>query len=384
MPNWSGLILTQQGRQLQAKVEAGTKLVITKLKLGSGVLPEGKQMEELRDLVTPKQNVGIATIEAQNDGTCKLSATISNTGLAAGYYVRELGVFATDPDKGEVLYLVANDSAPDYLPAEGGATVVSQEFAVYVSANNTDNVVAEIDAGALATMGYVQLSIKNHNDDIDAHSAAIGKHNSAASVHTANLASKAEAEAGTNTSKFMTPARDREAMQAFVGGDLTGMIFAFAGSTIPSGFLLCDGSKVSRTTYKKLFNVIGTTYGAGDGSTTFTLPNLIDRFIEGSSAAGKYLDAGLPNITGSMELSFGYTSNDRHTPYPIGATRVSGVFSTDEKWGRMFTPKLMVNNMDSEFIYSAGLFDASKSNSIYGASSTVQPPALTAKFLIKY
>ena len=39
MPNWSGLILTQQGRQLQAKVEAGTKLVITKLKLGSGVLP---------------------------------------------------------------------------------------------------------------------------------------------------------------------------------------------------------------------------------------------------------------------------------------------------------------------------------------------------------
>ena len=92
----------------------------------------------------------------------------------------------------------------------------------------------------------------------------------------------------------------------------------------------------------------------------------------------------MPNITGSMGLTFGYTSNDRHTPYPIGATRVSGVFSTDEKWGRMFTPELMVNNMDSEFIYSAGLFDASKSNSIYGASSTVQPPALTAKFLIKY
>ena len=259
MPNWSGLILTQQGRQLQAKVEAGTKLVITKLKLGSGVLPEGKQMEELRDLVTPKQNVGIATIEAQNDGTCKLSATISNTGLAAGYYVRELGVFATDPDKGEILYLVANDSAPDYLPAEGGATVVSQEFAVYVSASNTDNVVAQIDAGALATMGYVQLSIKNHNDDIDAHSAAIGKHNSAASVHTANLASKAEAEAGTNTSKFMTPARVSDAIKNFAGADLTGMIFAFAGNSIPSGFLLCDGSKVSRTTYKKLFDVIGTT-----------------------------------------------------------------------------------------------------------------------------
>ena len=113
MPNWSGLILTKQGRQLQAKVEAGTKLTITKLKLGSGVLQEGKQLEELTDLVEPKQNIGIATIEAQDNGMCKVSATISNAGLSAGYYVRELGVFATDPDKGEILYLIANDSAPD-------------------------------------------------------------------------------------------------------------------------------------------------------------------------------------------------------------------------------------------------------------------------------
>ncbi|WP_276765141.1 phage tail protein, partial [Phascolarctobacterium succinatutens] len=67
----------------------------------------------------------------------------------------------------------------------------------------------------------------------------------------------------------------------------TGSIIAFAGNALPAGYLLCDGSKVSRTTYKKLFDVIGTTYGAGDGTTTFTLPNLIDRFLEGSSAAGK-------------------------------------------------------------------------------------------------
>lgn len=179
MPNWSGLILTKQGRQLQAKVEAGTKLTITKLKLGSGVLQEGKQMEELTDLVEPKQNIGIATIEAQENGMCKVSATISNAGLSAGYYVRELGVFATDPDQGEILYLVANDSAPDYLPAEGGATVVSQEFSVYVSASNTDNVVAQIDAGALATMGYVNVmlhkyvQILDHGTDVSAQSGLI-------------------------------------------------------------------------------------------------------------------------------------------------------------------------------------------------------------------
>lgn len=54
----------------------------------------------------------------------------------------------------------------------------------------------------------------------------------------------------------------------------TGSIKPFAGTTIPNGYLLCDGSAVSRTTYAALFAVIGTTYGSGDGSTTFNVPNL--------------------------------------------------------------------------------------------------------------
>uniref|UniRef100_UPI003AB0811C phage tail protein n=1 Tax=Phascolarctobacterium succinatutens TaxID=626940 RepID=UPI003AB0811C len=94
----------------------------------------------------------------------------------------------------------------------------------------------------------------------------------------------------------------------------TGSIIAFAGNTLPDGYLLCDGSQVSRTTYKKLFDVIGTTYGAGDGKTTFTLPNLIDRFLEGSSAAGKYREAGLPNITGK----YGGNTSEGFSPSPVG------------------------------------------------------------------
>lgn len=201
--------------------------------------------------------------------------------------------------------------------------------------------------GAVATESHVQLSVKNHN--------------TSASVHTANLASKDEAEAGINTSKFMTPARVSDAIKNFAGADLTGMIFAFAGNTLPDGYLLCDGSQVSRTTYKKLFDVIGTTYGEGDGSTTFTLPNLIDRFLEGSSAAGKYRDAGLPNITGESSLGEWGT--------PAGAFYTQGTLKTafldDEAAGRL-------------------CFDASRSNAIYGKSNTVQPPAVTMRYIIKY
>lgn len=53
-----------------------------------------------------------------------------------------------------------------------------------------------------------------------------------------------------------------------------GKVEAYAGSTIPDGYLLCDGSAVSRTTYSRLFSAIGTTHGAGDGSTTFNVPDI--------------------------------------------------------------------------------------------------------------
>lgn len=147
----------------------------------------------------------------------------------------------------------------------------------------------------------------------------------------------------------------------------TGTIIAFAGNTLPKGYLLCDGSNVSRTTYKKLFDVIGTTYGAGDGKTTFTLPNLIDRFLEGSSAAGKYRAAGLPNITGysswnqngkDYDFDGAFKSSTRRAGANVGTGSSTGVWKLN--------------------------FDASDSNNIYGSALTVQPAALTTKFLIKY
>ncbi len=62
-----------------------------------------------------------------------------------------------------------------------------------------------------------------------------------------------------------------------------GIVMPFAGSTAPQGWMLCDGAAVSRTTYAALFAVIGTIYGAGDGETTFNIPNLAGRVVIGSS-----------------------------------------------------------------------------------------------------
>ena len=69
------------------------------------------------------------------------------------------------------------------------------------------------------------------------------------------------------------------------GGESIGTIFAWSGtsSNIPAGYLLCDGAAISRTTYTALFSFIGTIHGVGDGSSTFNIPDLRDRFIVGAS-----------------------------------------------------------------------------------------------------
>lgn len=79
------------------------------------------------------------------------------------------------------------------------------------------------------------------------------------------------------------------ALQAFLVP--TGSINAWSTNTAPTGWQLCDGTAVSRTTYAALYAVIGTTYGAGDGSTTFNLPNLKGRVIVGRDAAQTEFDS---------------------------------------------------------------------------------------------
>ena len=75
----------------------------------------------------------------------------------------------------------------------------------------------------------------------------------------------------------------KQDIQGAVSGDTlpVGVIVPYGSNTIPENWLLCDGSAVSRETYQDLFNTIGTTYGAGDGFTTFNLPDLQGRVVVG-------------------------------------------------------------------------------------------------------
>lgn len=149
-----------------------------------------------------------------------------------------------------------------------------------------------------------------------------------------------------------------------VGSNPVGTIIAVAYTGVPEGYMHCNGAAVSRTTYANLFNEIGTTYGDGDGSTTFNLPNTVARFLEGGIGAGTYYEAGLPNITGNISAF---------------KSSISGAFVGSNNTNRYDG----WNDNEDEYAVSTS-FDASRSNSIYGASTTVQPPAMTVIYCIKY
>jgi microcystin-dependent protein len=95
-----------------------------------------------------------------------------------------------------------------------------------------------------------------------------------------------------------------QSRRAVVRAPLLGAVIAYAGTSAPTGWLFCFGQNVSRTTYAALFAVIGTTYGAGDGSTTFGMPDLRGRVPfgkdnMGGSAASRLTGAVTGGITGS-------------------------------------------------------------------------------------
>lgn len=165
----------------------------------------------------------------------------------------------------------------------------------------------------------------------------------------------------------------------------SGTIIQFAGKTIPDGYLSCNGALVSRTQFADLFAAIGTTWGAGDGKTTFKLPNMHHRFLEGTtttSEVGTYVEAGLPNITGSTswdvnglgKANLGYSS--------CGSSRVSNSGAMSVTAGSYWA---CIGSSGGDFNGNNAVvnINARSSNSIYGSSSVVQPSSARLLFCIK-
>jgi len=177
----------------------------------------------------------------------------------------------------------------------------------------------------------------------------------------------------------------------FDGANLTGIegiptatIVPWSDSSVPTGFLECDGSAVSRSTYADLFAIVGTTYGSGDGSTTFNVPDLQDNVAVGKSGTKNLGSTGGANTvtstgnvggsTANATLSTGQLASHSHT-----MPGESGNVNSNQSWNARGPGQ----NPSTGNAGSGGGHSHNMSANFTGDATSVVQPYLTVIYIIK-
>lgn len=156
MATWNKAILTDDGRKLQTKVEAGSKLVFTKMAMGAGTPSNLTTAKELADR---KIDMQIASVDTSKPYTVTIYGVLSNAKLDKGFTATEMGLYAQDPDVGEILYMVVTDSKPDYIPDQSNA--IMQRVGIGVSFSNTEHVTVDFSGSGFITSDDAKNMINN-------------------------------------------------------------------------------------------------------------------------------------------------------------------------------------------------------------------------------
>ena len=209
-------------------------------------------------------------------------------------------------------------------------------------------------------------------------------------ITTAKLASSAVTDAkiaGMSSSKLSgaLPALDGSSLTGIEGVN-TGIIVPWSSASVPTGFLECNGAAVSRSTYSGLFAVVGTTYGSGDGSSTFNLPDLQDNVCVGKSNNKSLASTGGANTVQSTGNVGGSTANATLSTAQLASHShgVSGGGSLAANSGTTFqrtindTGDLNTGNTGSGTGHSHNM-----SATFTGDSTSVLQPYLTTLYIIK-
>lgn len=157
MAEFSKLVITNKGQALIAKMIAGTgNIDFTKICTSSTQYTEN-QLVSLTSLSNVKQTSLISKVTRTNEVAIKVEAAFTNTDLTAGYYMRTIGLYAADPDIGEILYAVTIETSGNcYMPPYNGVTVSGAYVQLVTTVGNAESVSLEVDAAAVATIGDIK------------------------------------------------------------------------------------------------------------------------------------------------------------------------------------------------------------------------------------
>lgn len=144
--------ITTAGLTLVAKGATGSLIKYTRIVLGDGYLGKDQTPRYLSDMVSPRVSIEITKLKVNDDGSAVIGGIFSNKDLNDGFYYRELGLYAEDPELGEVLYCYGNcgDSA-EWIPPTGGSSIVEKTIDIVTMIGAAQNVSAYIRSSACAT-----------------------------------------------------------------------------------------------------------------------------------------------------------------------------------------------------------------------------------------
>lgn len=232
MAEFKQAVLTKKGLALLAKAQTdNTGITITKAVTGSGIYEDGEDVTTRTALKEQKQAFAPTTITRKNDTNVFIRFSITNNpsggALREGYYVREIGIMANDPDDGEILYALAvtEENKADYLPSynELMPSVIGVDFLIEV--DNSENVTILTDLSAYATNADLNAKADGLGYDSQTHELQLKSNN--------HVISRVIIEAGGMSGSIASD----EDVQALVD-DL------MSGADLPSGSVIATDSQV--------------------------------------------------------------------------------------------------------------------------------------------
>ena len=166
----SNVFFTNKGKILHAKSMTGKLLKFTRLAIGNGET-NGQAIQELDSLINERLNIPITRLIDLEDGTVKIGGTFDNNNLTSGFYYREIGLFAEDPDtNNEVLYCYGNaGSLAEYIAAQG-SEIIEKRIDIIAIVSDATNVSAVINNSLVfVSQEDLRVQFEDHNNDESAH-----------------------------------------------------------------------------------------------------------------------------------------------------------------------------------------------------------------------
>lgn len=149
------LIITNKGQSLMAKLIAGKANVTFTKVAASATTYNDSQIPALTALSNIKQQVAVSKVTRINSVAVQVDAAMENSALTTGYYMNSIGLYANDPDDGEILYAVAGANVGAYMPPYNGITVSGAYLKLVTTVSNASNVSMTVDPAAVATVGDI-------------------------------------------------------------------------------------------------------------------------------------------------------------------------------------------------------------------------------------